>query len=292
MKALVTGSAGFLGSHIIDCLRAVDCEVVAYDLKKPHRNDIEIVLGDVKDREKLLKAAKGCNYIFHNAAIANIDDTRKAPVETMEVNVMGTVNVLEAARIVGVERFAFASSLYVSSDRGSFYRVSKVTGELLCETYGKEFGVPYTLIRYGSLYGRRSNKWNMVYNICNELLEKGEYRYYGSGEEMREFINVEDAARETVRVAMDEQFKNKIVMVTGHQRMRMRDFFAMLSEILPNGIKVHYENRNHGHYEITPYKYKRELPIRINMARYIDIGEGILACLEEMEKEIERQPEE
>lgn len=289
MKALVTGSSGFLGSHVIDSLRAVDCEVVAYDLKEPHRSDVEVVLGDIKEREKLLEAAKGCDYIFHNAAIANIDDTRKAPVETMAVNVMGTVNALEAARIVGVKRFAFASSLYVSSDTGSFYRVSKVTGELLCETYSKEFDVPYTLLRYGSLYGRWSNKWNMVYNICRDLLEKGEYSYYGSGEEMREFINVEDAARETIRVAMDERFKNKIVMITGHQRMKMKDFFTMVSEVFSNDIKIHYVNRNQGHYEITPCKYRRELPIRINMAEYIDIGEGIIACLEEVEEEIKKE---
>ena len=287
MKALVTGSSGFLGSHIVDRLRDLDCKVVAYDLKKPHRADVEIVLGDIKDREKLSNAASECDYIFHNAAIASIEDTRKAPVETMEVNVMGTVNVLEAARIAGVKRCAFASSVYVSGDTGSFYKVSKVTGELLCETYEKEFGMSYTLIRYGSLYGRRSSDWNMVYNICKQLLEKGEYRYYGSGEEVREFVNVEDAARESVNVTMDEQFKNKIVMITGHQRMRMKDFFMMLSEMLPNDVKIYYENHDHEHYKITPYKYRRELPIRVNMAKFIDIGEGILACLEEVEREIE-----
>lgn len=289
MKALVTGSSGFLGSHIIDALRAMKVDVVAYDLRMPHRDDLQVVVGDITNREKLAEAAKGCDLIFHNAAIANIDDTQKAPVRTMEVNVVGTVNALEAARATGVKRFIYASSLYVSSNEGSFYRVSKVTGELLCETYEKEYGVPYTILRYGSLYGRRSNTWNMVYNICSNLFTTGEYSYYGSGEEMREFINVEDAARETVRAATAEEYRNKIVMISGHQRMKMKDFFTMVCEIFPEKVHVNYLNANHRHYFITPYKYRRELPARINMSNYIDIGEGILACLEEVEKDLEKE---
>lgn len=289
MRALVTGSSGFLGSHIVDHLKLAGFEVVAFDLKEPHREDLEFVIGDVRDKEAVMKAVKGCDYIFHNAAIANIDDSYKAPFETIGVNVIGTLTLLEAARIEGLKRFVLASSVYVSSDMGSLYRVSKITSELLCETYEKDFGVPYTLIRYGSLYGRRSNTWNMVFDICTKLLEKGEYTYNGTGEEIREFINVEDAARETIRVATDEQFRNKVVLIAGHQRMKMRDFFSMVAEMFPQEVKIHYAGSlSKLHYNVTPYRFKRDLPIRINMSTFVDIGEGITACIEEAEKELRK----
>jgi UDP-glucose 4-epimerase len=289
MRALVTGSSGFLGSHILDYLISIGAEVVALDLTAPYRSDIEFLIGDVRDKKIVIDAAKNCTYIFHNAAIANIDDTRKAPVETMEVNVLGTLNLLEAARMADVKCFIFSSSVYVTSDKGSFYRVSKIAGELLCETYAKEFGVPYINARYGSLYGRRANDWNMVYKICRSLLEKGEYSYFGTGEEIREFINVEDAAKMTVRAAMDEQFINSTVTITGQQPMKMKELFALIAEILPHEVHIHYEGLCNEHYNMTPYKYKRELPVRINPPSFIDFGEGMAACLKEAELELDER---
>jgi UDP-glucose 4-epimerase len=286
MRALVTGSSGFLGSHILDYLVNIGVEVVALDIAAPYRSDVEIIVGDIRDKNTVIDAAKNCTYIFHNAAIANIDDTRKAPVETMEVNVIGTLNLLEAARIVDVKYFVFSSSVYVTGDKGSFYRVSKIAGELLCETYAREFGVPYIIARYGSLYGRRSNNWNMVYKICRSLLEKGVYSYFGTGEEVREFINVEDAAKMTVRAAMDEQYINSIVTITGQQPMKMKELFALIAEILPHEVHIHYEGLSNEHYNMTPYKYKKELPVRINPPSFIDFGEGIAACLKEAELEL------
>ncbi len=160
-RAFVTGGAGFLGTHLVNKLMDKNYDVVVFDIKdrclredvEYIRDDVKYVKGSVEDLEKVIESSKECDYIFHNAALADIDMASKMPVETTRVNVLGTLNCLEAARINKVKRFIFASSVYVSGNRGSFYRVSKQNGELLSKVYNKEFGVPYTIIRSSQVYG-------------------------------------------------------------------------------------------------------------------------------------------
>jgi UDP-glucose 4-epimerase len=289
-RALITGGAGFLGSHIAVALLKRDVEVVIYDLVPPSEQvaGSRFIKGDITDIDSLGEAFQGCDYIFHTAAIANIDDTRVRPVETMDVNVVGTARCLEAARRVGVKRFILASSIYVAGKLGSFYRVSKFAGELLCQTYYDEFQLPYTIVRYGSLYGRKANRWNLVYRLCREILESRTVNYYGTGQEVREFINVEDAARETVNVATQDEYACKAVLIAGHQRMSMREFFDLVNEILGYQVDIRYlGNHDHRHYKTTPYSFEPELPVRINMRNYVDINEGILGCLKEIQESLE-----
>lgn len=286
-RALVTGASGFLGRYIVSELLNRKFKVVCYDVvAPPHEGNFEFVRGDVRDQKTLKKAMRGCKYVFHNAAIADIDDAVSRPVETMEVNVVGTANCLEVARRSQVKRFVLASTVYVESEHGSFYRISKQACELLCKAYNQEFGLPYTIVRYGSLYGRKANDWNMVRQICYQLMAKKVYRYYGSGEELREFINVRDAARETVNVALNSCFRNQTVLITGNQKMRMKDFFKLVEEIIPHPVKIVYDDRKHRHYRITPYKLVIDKAVRINLQEYVDIGEGILDCLEEIAEEM------
>jgi len=297
MKALVTGGSGFLGHHIVKELVKHRIETVIYDLNEPQvvpaegniRSLCKYVKGDVLDCEKITDAMKGCDYVFHTAAIADVDQARKIPRKTMEVNVIGTTNCLEAAKELDVRRFLFASTVYVSGNRGSFYRLSKQTCESLCKTYHEEFGLEYTILRYGSLYGREPNHWNFIYGVCKSLLTTGEFNYTSSADAVREYIHISDATRETVRIADDRQFANKAVLITGHQRMKMEEFFDMVQEILGKKIKIHYApSDNSPHYIITPYSFEIDVPVRINLSTYIDISEGILDCLKEVQKELDQ----
>lgn len=288
-RAFITGGAGFLGWHIVQAVKKRGAKAVIYDTKPPLKEEegIEYVQGDIADLEKMQRALKGCDYFFHAAAIANIDETRSMAIPTMEVNVTGTAKCLEATHRAGLKRFLFASSVYVASNRGSFYRVSKLAGELLCRIYWEEFKLPYTIVRYGSLYGRNANEWNFIYKFCREVLETGSFDYYGTGEEIREFINAEDAARETVNVSELDEYAGKAVLITGHQRMYMKDFFNFASEILGKKVNIRYlANKDHLHYKSTPYSFEPDLSIRINMKHYIDISEGILSCLQDIHKTI------
>ncbi|MBX9633411.1 MAG: NAD(P)-dependent oxidoreductase, partial [Magnetospirillum sp.] len=190
MKVLVTGGAGFLASHVADTLTEAGHEVVVYDVSpstylKPNQQQ---TVGSILDREALCQAAQGCDILYHFAAIADIGEASSDPVRTIEVNIMGTVNALEAARLAGVRRFVLASSIYVYSDQGSFYRTSKQACERLVEDYKDTFGLPYTVLRFGSLYGPRAGKTNAIYRMVDQALHEGKISYAGSGSEVREYI--------------------------------------------------------------------------------------------------------
>lgn len=295
-KALVTGGSGFLGRHLVRELANRKIQTVVVDqtpfnagLCPPaSRHYIQPVAGDIRDSRILIKAMKGCDLVFHTAAIAEIDDARKDPVRTMEVNVMGTVNCLEAARKNGVGRFLFASSVYTAGNWGSFYRVSKQAGESLCKSYSEDFGLNYTVLRYGSLYGRDANEWNFIRSVCQSLLETGEYTYTSSPDAIREYIHIFDAARETIRISTDPDFINKAVLITGHQRMKVSDLFTMIQEIMGKKIHINYEPVDQQrHYIITPYSFEVDIPVRINLPTYVDISEGILDCLRDTQHDID-----
>ncbi|MDD1659594.1 MAG: NAD-dependent epimerase/dehydratase family protein [Methanomicrobiales archaeon] len=300
MKALVTGGSGFLGHHLIHELGKEGIRTVAYDLQSQRTGapgklpgKLTWVTGDILDLERLKGAMEGCDLVFHTAAIADIDVAKKIPVETMRVNVVGTATCLEAARLSGVQRFLFASSVYTSGNRGSFYRISKQTGESLCRSYLQEYGLEYTILKYGSLYGRESNHWNFINKVCRDLVSRGEFDYIGSPDAVREYIHISDAARETVRIARNPEFANRSVLITGHQRMKMREFFDMVQEVMGGKVTINYAPlERQQHYVTTPYSFDMEIPVRVNLSQYVDISEGILDCLREAQREVHGTDEE
>ena len=298
MKALVTGGTGFLGHYIVHELHKQGIKTLVYDTIPPNDSIIrgldistnDYVNADILNSEILKSAMLDCSLVFHTAGIADINITRNIPIKTMEVNVVGTANCLMCAHETAVKRFVFASSVYASGNRGNFYRVSKRAGEDLCKTFSDEFSLDYTICRYGSLYGREANHWNFMYGVIKSLLTNGEYVYTSSPDAVREYIHVFDAARETVRIAQDPEYINKSVLLTGHQRMKMQELFDMIREILGGDVKIHFKPETvQSHYIRTPYSFERDVPLRINMAHYTDINEGILDCLNEVKKEIARK---
>ena len=169
----------------------------------------------------------------------------------------------------------------------------KQTGESLCRSFHSEYGLEYTILKYGSLYGRESNHWNFIASVCMDLVTRGEFDYNGSPDAVREYIHISDAARETVRIARDPEFAHKSVLITGHQRMRMREFFDMVQEIMDRKVTIHYAPpERQQHYVITPYSFETEIPVRVNLSRYVDISEGILDCLREAQREVHGTDEE
>jgi UDP-glucose 4-epimerase len=299
MKALVTGGSGFLGHHIIKELLKRGIATVSYDIEDFRQytsEDSDIpesplftpVKGNILDLDRLTGAMEGCDIVFHTAAIADIDEARHMPIKAMEVNVVGTAKCLEAARKNNVARFMYASSAYTAGNRGSFYRVSKQAGESLCKTFADEYGMKYSILRYGSLYGRESNQWNFIYTMCKALLTTGEFTYVSSPDSEREYIHILDASRETVRIAMSDEFVNKAVLITGHQRMKVKELFFMIQEILGREIKIHYiPHEQSRHYVMTPYSFEADVPVRVNLSSYVDISEGILDCLKTVQKDID-----
>jgi UDP-glucose 4-epimerase len=183
-----------------------------------------------------------------------------------------------------VKRFVFARSIYVYSNQGSFYRTTKQACEHLIDNYRERFGLEFTVLRFGSLYGPRADGTNGVYKLLKQALAERRIDYYGTGEEIREYIHVLDAAAMSVDVLAPE-FANQYVHLTGSERMTSRDMLVMINEILGGDIRVELKTVTQpGHYVQTPYNYTPKLGRRLSRSSYIDLGLGLLDCLQDMDE--------
>ena len=250
-----------------------------------------MIVGDIMDLDQVIEAAKGADIVYNFAAIADIDEAHNKPIATATINVLGNTHVLEAARLANVRRFVFASTIYVYSESGSFYRASKQASECFTETYHDRYGLEYNILRYGSLYGRRSDKRNGIYRMLHEAIDEHSITYKGSGEAMREYIHVEDAARMSVQVLAPE-YANRHLILTGQERLRIKDVMTMISEIMPWPIQLNFDEANvvH-HYEMTPYAFQPRIGRKLVLNEHVDLGQGLLDCLREIHKDLEHAGE-
>lgn len=295
MKVIVFGGAGFLGSHVADVLTKEGYKVTVFDkVKSPYiKKGQSMVIGNVVDVKAVNKAMKGCDIVYNFAGIADIEDAKIDPVETMKNNVIGNTILLECARKNKIKRFVFASSIYVYSHRGSFYRVSKQACELFIESYHQAYGLNYTILRYGSLYGPRAGKDNWLYRALREALTDKKITRFGDGEEIREYIHVEDAARLSTEI-LSRDYENECVILSGYQQIKIKDLLTMIKEMLNNEIEIVYKkvsskkntNNSGEHYEITPYSFKPRIAKKIISRHYLDLGQGILGALNDLYKEL------
>ncbi|MBF0328455.1 MAG: NAD(P)-dependent oxidoreductase [Nitrospirae bacterium] len=292
MKVIVFGGSGFLGSHVADALTEAGHEVIVYDLK--HSPYIscrqQMIVGDIMDEKKVEDAVRGCDVVYNFAGIADIEEASRKPLHSIRFNIMGNAVILEASRKVGVKRFVFASSLYVYSRSGSFYRSTKQACELLIENYRQVYGLSYTILRYGSLYGPRADERNAIFKFIKQALTEGKIERHGDGEELREYIHVVDAAHGSVEI-LSEDFADQHVIITGQQQIRIKDFLMMIREMLDNKVDITYLPSTEGfHYEITPYSFAPKIGKRINCRTYLDLGQGILDSIYSIYREVNPLP--
>jgi len=286
MKAIVFGGSGFLGSHVADALTRAGYETVIFDLREsPYlQKGQEMVVGNILDKKALEKAVAGCDVAYNFAGVSDIEEAYEKPVETVENSILGNTIVLEACRLNQVKRFVFASSVYVYSEAGAFYRSSKHACELITENYNEVFGLPYTILRYSSIYGPRANEKNWVYQILKQAITEDKITRYGNGEEIREYIHVEDAARCSLKI-LAKEFENQCVIIAGHQPIKVKDLMIMIREMLGNKIELEFLPTDSSiHYEITPYSFNPKIARRVISDSYLDLGQGLLQCLDEIYK--------
>jgi len=281
----VVGGSGFLGSHVADQLTEAGHHVRIYDKidsswKRPNQ---EMIVGDLLDVGLLNKTIAGSDVVYNFAALADLDQANNQPIETIRTNILGNAQILEACRLTGVKRFICASTVYVYSREGGFYRCSKQAAEHYVEEYQRVYGLDYTILRYGSLYGPRADSENGLLRIVRNALETGVVRYQGSPDALREYIHVEDAARASV-VALGDDFRNQSIVLTGQEPMRVSDLLKMLSEILGITEEVEFVEVNHlGHYVRTPYAYQPKLGRKYVLPIHVDLGQGLLQLIDEVQ---------
>jgi UDP-glucose 4-epimerase len=288
-KVVVIGGGGFIGSHTADVLSDRGFEVTIFDSQPSSylRADQKMVVGDILDLDKLNAVLNGAKYLYQFAGIADIGEAKERPFDTVNVNVMGTTAALDAAVNSGVERFIYASTMYVYSPYGSFYRASKQAAEIIIETYHERFELGYSLLRYGSLYGPRSQPWNGLRRYVSQVIQEGKLDYRGTGKERREYIHVSDAARLSVDI-LDKIHENKAITVTGHQVLNSEELIDLIFEIsdVEKNVVFSQENFSQDHYLMTPYRYTPKPAKKLVPAEFIDLGQGVLEIIEDVHRNL------
>ena len=283
-KAVVVGGAGFIGSHVADQLTDTGYKVIIYDRTKSQwlRPEQEMVMGDVQDGDKLNQVIAGSDVVYNFAALADLNQALEQPIKTININILGNLNVMEACHAHGVKRFIYASTVYVHSREGGFYGCSKRASEGYIEEYQRIYGLDYTILRYGSLYGPRADNTNGLYRIVESALQSGIVKYEGNIESMREYIHVDDAAKASIDVLSDE-FVNESIVLTGQEPMLVLDMLKMLTEILGmSESSIEFTDTDYtGHYVRTPYAYQPKLGKKYIPPMHVDLGQGLLQVIDE-----------
>lgn len=289
-KVVVFGGSGFLGSYVSDELTRRKYHVTVADIAKSSyiQSSQKFKKVNILDIESILNVLNGASIVYNFAAVADLEDAIHNPLDAMNINVTGNLNILEACKQIGtVERFIYASSAYALSDEGSFYGISKQTSEKLTEEYYKRYGLNFTVIRYGSLYGERPSNNNYIYNLLKDSITSGKLTYKGDGEDLREYIHAADAAKLSVDVLEDKQYENEHIILTGIEKLKRIELLIMITEIMQNKLSIEQiENDNFGHYKITPYSFHPTVAKKLVANPYIDLGQGLLECIKEIHKEL------
>ena len=224
MKYLVTGGAGFIGSHIVDSLVQDGNDVRVLDnLSSGHRENlkgvsdkIEFIEGDVRDPDVCINAAKGCDGIFHEAALVSVVDSIERPRDNHDINITGTMNILEAARVQGCKRIVFASSAAIYGNNPvlpknetmlpeplSPYGAAKICGEHCLQAYAEQFGISCIALRYFNVYGPRQDPGSMYSGVISRFVEctknKTTPSIFGDGKQTRDFVYVDDIVQANLK---------------------------------------------------------------------------------------------
>ena len=279
MKIAVTGGSGFIASHVVDHLIAAGYEVVVIDHRvRPHRHDVQFEDIDILNLSALIQATKGCDYIFHLAAVSNVNYAHKYPVYTVDLNITGTANVLEAARLHEIHRVFFASTVWIYTgtrgngllgeeepfylpDAGHIYTTSKIASEMIIHNYWQLYQQPFTILRYGIPYGPRMREELVIPIFIRKALKGEPIVIEGDGSQYRNYVYIDDLSRAHV-LAMSAQAENQVYNLEGSEKISITDVARTIDKVLGGGVKIEHMPARPGDYagkEISAKKVLEEL---------------------------------
>lgn len=270
-KVLVTGGAGFIGSHVVEELLEREFSVVVLDDLSTGKlenlpaesKSLNIVVGSVLDQDTVSEAIKGCEAVIHLAAIASVQASVENPILTHQVNFDGTLQLLECARKAGVQRFLFASSAAVYGDatEGAIsenahlspltpYAVDKLAAEYYLKHYHRTFGLEYTAFRFFNIYGPRQNPTSPYSGVIsiyatNSIAGKT-LKIFGDGQQTRDFVYVKDVASILVASIASQSMFGKVINIGTGESTSLLDIIQTLEMILKKPIEVEYLGARHG----------------------------------------------
>ncbi len=267
----MTGGCGFIGSHLAEALVQRGYKVRILDnlssgkleniVSIPPR-DVEVLVGDVADLSMVDSAVQGCEYVFHEAAIASVPKSVNDPIGTGKVNYAGTLNVLEASRKHGIRRVVFAGSAAVYGDEPTLpkyesmpvhpitpYGVDKLASELMGHCYARTFGLEFISLRYFNVFGLRqdpSSPYSGVISIfCDRLSQKIAPTIYGDGLQTRDFIHVADVVQANILAMEHPEVSGKTFNVGRGIATSLLDIVTLLNDLTGKSLQsIHQPARS------------------------------------------------
>lgn len=266
---LITGGAGFIGSHLADALLAQGFSVrVLDDLSTGKRENldgrVELIVGDVADEAALRGAVSGCQGVVHLAAIASVQASVEDPVGTHRANFIGTLNLCEAMRQEGIQRVLFASSaaVYGQNGEGSAidedvvkapltpYAADKLASEYYLDFYRREHGLEPAIFRFFNVYGPRqdpSSPYSGVISIFARRAEQGlPITVFGDGEQTRDFIYVGDLVKLLVTALLADEVAESAINVGLDQSTSLNQLLAEIGKLTGGLPDITYRPARHG----------------------------------------------
>jgi len=278
MKVLVTGGAGFIGSHLVDKLFDAGIEVFVYDLPVVRSKDplshATFIPGSILDMESLQTAMVAIDAVYHLAAIADVKDVYDDPHYAESVNVRGTMNVLEAARRARVPRVIYGSTTWVYSETDAevvdedtplkapshLYTATKLTSEYYCRCYDILYDLNCTVLRYGIPYGPRARGAAVIPTFVSKALKGEPLTIAGDGSQYRRFVYVEDLAEGNV-LALKPEAGHKTYNLDGSEKISVRQIAETIQKIIGH-VEIQYIEGRPGDFsgkECVSLRAKEEL---------------------------------
>jgi nucleoside-diphosphate-sugar epimerase len=313
VKLLVTGGAGFIGSHLVELLLQANYEVRVLDNFSTGRREnildfaeVEVVEGDLQSYERAHTAVRGCEVVFHQAALPSVPRSIQDPLTTNAANVIGTLNVLLSARDSDVRRIIFASSSSVYGANRTLpksedlplapispYAVSKIAGEGYCRSFWEVYGLETVTLRYFNVFGPRQDPRSqyaaVVPNFITAFLARRRPTVYGDGNQTRDFTYVGNVVDGTLRAAQAEDVAGKTFNIACGEQIsvnRLLDELRRLTgvDVEPRYVEPRPGEVTHSHADVS--LAEREL----GYVPRIALDEGLKLTIEHHQKEQTSQP--
>jgi UDP-glucose 4-epimerase len=292
-KVLVTGGAGFIGSHVVDNLISRGITPRIFDVvPSPHHapGEVDTYLGDLTDLDAVRDACQGCDAVIHLAAVADVNHVAADPGYAETVNSRGSFNVVEAARLEGIGRVVYGSTIWVYNAQpgladeetniglpGHLYTATKLAGEMYCKSYSEQYGLDCTILRFGIPFGPRARAAAVVPAFVKKALAGEPLTIAGDGSQGRRFVYVEDLADGVAR-GLAPQAANRVYNLVGDETVTVKQIASIVRELVGDVDILHIEARagDFSGTEVSGARAAAELgweattPFTEGVRRYID----------------------
>ena len=261
---LITGSDGFVGSHLVERFLEEKCNIYAFvlynsfnslgwldSLEKEKLKTLKIIAGDIRDYNFVSNAVKNVDYICHLAALIGIPYSYIAPKSYMETNIMGTINMVQAAKDHNIEKIVitstsevYGSALYTPIDENhpkqpqSPYSASKIAGDAMALSYYYSFNTPVSVIRPFNIYGPRQSTRAVIPNIITQILKKNKVIELGNLSPTRDFTYVKDTCEAYVKIIKSDNVAGEIINIGNSEEISIKDLGEKIKDLMNSNIEI------------------------------------------------------